>query len=85
MIFVTCNLPGCVVLECLETAQAVPSDPEVDPATGEWILSVWDVECLALGAGIIGCGGGGSPHMGKLRVLRKLEEGKKIRILNPFR
>ena len=52
---------------------------------GEWELSEHDVECLAIGAGILGCGGGGDPHGGRLRALRKLQTGKKIKIINPCR
>ena len=52
---------------------------------GEWELSEHDVECLAIGAGILGCGGGGDPYGGRLRALRKLQTGKKIKIMNPCR
>ena len=60
-------------------------DPCVDPVTGEWLLSEWDVECIAVGAGILGCGGGGSPYLGKLMCLKRLKEGKKIRVISPER
>ncbi|XP_065832935.1 zinc finger MYND domain-containing protein 10-like [Oscarella lobularis] len=46
--------------------------PNVDPSTGEWILTGYDVECVAVGAGILGCGGGGSPELGRLRALESL-------------
>ena len=52
---------------------------------GEWELSEKDVECLAIGAGILGCGGGGDPYAGRLRALQQLEKGKKIKIINPCR
>ena len=52
---------------------------------GEWELSEKDVECLAIGAGILGCGGGGDPPGGRLRALQQLNKGKKIKILNPCR
>lgn len=52
---------------------------------GEWELSEKDVECLAIGAGILGCGGGGDPHAGRLRALQQLDKGKKIKIINPCR
>ena len=53
--------------------------------SGEWELSEKDVECLAIGAGILGCGGGGDPHAGRLRALQQLQKGKKIKIINPCR
>ena len=52
---------------------------------GEWELSEQDIECLAIGAGILGCGGGGDPHGGRLRALQQLDAKKKIKILNPCR
>ena len=51
----------------------------------EWVLSVHDVECLAIGAGILGSGGGGDPKIGRLRAIRMLEDGKEVKILNPCR
>ncbi|XP_038073477.1 uncharacterized protein LOC119741694 [Patiria miniata] len=67
-----------------EPTLALP-DHQVDPATGEWILSEFDVECIAIGAGILGCGGGGSPHLGLLIARKVLQEGKKIRVIAPER
>ncbi|XP_013405324.1 uncharacterized protein LOC106170126 [Lingula anatina] len=64
------------------TAQQVP--PTITPS-GEWELSPWDIECISVGAGIMGCGGGGSPYLGRLRCLRALKEGKKIKIVTPDR
>ena len=52
---------------------------------GEWELSCFDVECLALGAGVLGCGGGGSPYLGKLELLRCIEEGFTPKIIHPKR
>ncbi len=49
----------------------------------EWVLSVHDVECLALGAGILGCGGGGDPNIGRLIVTKLLKEGREVKIINP--
>jgi DUF917 family protein len=46
-------------------------------------LSNYDVECIGIGAGILGCGGGGSPHLGKLLTKKALAEGKTIKIVNP--
>ncbi|OWF35079.1 uncharacterized protein LOC110443383 [Mizuhopecten yessoensis] len=64
-----------------ENTSEIVSDPEIDPATGEWILSLWDVECIGLGAGILGCGGGGSPYLGRLTAKMAIKEGKVIRVI----
>lgn len=47
-------------------------DPYIDPATGDWILNEFDIECITVGVGIMGCGGGGSPYLGKLKALEQL-------------
>ena len=49
-------------------AGLTPSRPHVDPQSGEWILNAWDVECIAVGAGILGAGGGGNPNVGRVRA-----------------
>lgn len=59
------------------------SNPYIDPASGDWILNKFDVECIAIGAGIMGCGGGGSPYIGRLRALEILDKGKEIRVIHP--
>ncbi|KAL9952326.1 hypothetical protein ACROYT_G039563 [Oculina patagonica] len=61
------------------------SDPYVDPASGDWILNKFDIECIAIGAGIMGCGGGGSPYIGRLRALELIKKGKKVRVIHPNR
>ena len=43
------------------------------------------MECISIGAGILGCGGGGDPDLGRVMALQLLEKGKEIRILNPCR
>ena len=60
-----------------------PMEPFINNNTGEWILSEWDIECIVVGAGIFGCGGGGNPHLGRLRALEAVRKGKKIRIVTP--
>ena len=49
-------------------AGLTPTRPHVDPQTGEWVLNAWDVECIAVGAGILGAGGGGNPNVGRVRA-----------------
>lgn len=58
---------------------------QIDPTTGDWIVSAYDVECIAIGAGILGCGGGGSPSVGRLRALFVLKRGQQIRVVSPDR
>ncbi|XP_052817267.1 uncharacterized protein LOC128243507 [Mya arenaria] len=60
-------------------------EPEINQETGEWILTPYDIECLSIGAGIMGCGGGGNPHIGYLLALKALESGKKMRVVTPSR
>ena len=64
---------------------AEDKEPRVDPVTGEWHLSEWDVECITIGAGVLGCGGGGSITVGRLRTLKVMREGKDIRVISPSR
>ncbi|KAL8612771.1 hypothetical protein ACOMHN_033441 [Nucella lapillus] len=64
-------------------AGLTPSRPDVDPRTGEWTLSAWDVECIAVGAGFLGAGGGGSAHIGRVCARVLVESGKKLRIIAP--
>ena len=69
----------------LEETELVTTDnePHVDKATGEWILNAYDIECISIGAGIQGCGGGGNPHIGKISALKALKDGKQMRVLTP--
>lgn len=41
----------------------------IDFVIGDWILNEFDIECIVIGVGIMGCGGGGSFYIGRLRVL----------------
>lgn len=70
-----------------DTSEQTQSEPElttksIDPITGEWILNEWDIECISIGAGILGCGGGGSPYIGRLRAKNAIKNGKKIRVID---
>jgi hypothetical protein len=49
----------------------------------ETILTKQDIEDLALGAAILGTGGGGDPYIGKLMALQTIEKGKRIRVVSP--
>lgn len=58
--------------------------------TREWIgrtvartIDRDDLERLAIGAGILGTGGGGNPYLGKLYAQRLLDEGGTITLVHP--
>lgn len=46
-------------------------------------LTINDLEALAIGAGILGTGGGGNPYLGKLRMRQLLQSGHTVRIVPP--
>lgn len=41
-------------------------------------LDAADIEAIAIGAAILGTGGGGNPYIGKLRCLEELKKGRRI-------
>lgn len=47
-----------------------------------WYIGYEDIENIAVGAGILGTGGGGNPYLGKLMVRRCLDTGVEIPVLN---
>jgi hypothetical protein len=44
-------------------------------------LTAADIEALAVGAAILGTGGGGNPYIGKLRCLQELRSGKQVPLI----
>src|SRR6266516_3993978 len=48
-----------------------------------WYVDAEAIEDVAIGAGILGTGGGGSPDVGKLRVLGQLGRGATIAVVGP--
>lgn len=60
-------------------------NPYVEESTGAWLLNEYDVDCIATGAGILSCGGGGNPYLGKLTAILTLQSGKEIRVIHPDR
>jgi hypothetical protein len=44
-------------------------------------LTESDIEALAVGAAILGTGGGGDPYVGKLRCLQELRRGRKVPLI----
>ena len=47
-----------------------------------WQVTVADAESIAIGAGILGTGGGGNPYLGKLRLQRLLREGYVVNVID---
>jgi DUF917 family protein len=43
-----------------------------------------DIESLAVGAWILGTGGGGSPYLGLLNMRRLYAEGRRVELISPF-
>lgn len=50
----------------------------------EWIVSELDLEFIALGAYILGAGGGGSPYPVFLRIRELLRKGSEIKVVDIF-
>jgi uncharacterized protein len=48
-----------------------------------WTLTGEDVEHIAVGAGVLGTGGGGNPYLGKLVVQLAIRDGARITIIPP--
>jgi len=47
-------------------------------------LALDDIEVLAVGAWILGTGGGGSPYLGLLNMRRLYAEGRRVSLISPF-
>jgi hypothetical protein len=47
------------------------------------ILTVQDVKDIAVGAAILGSGGGGDPYIGMLMAIQAVEKGKKVELMEP--
>lgn len=46
-------------------------------------ITAEDIESLAVGAWILGTGGGGSPYLGLLNMRRLYAEGRRVRLMSP--
>lgn len=55
--------------------------PTITPA-GEWVLSEIDVEWLATGCYILGCGGGGNPQHVFLALRNIIREGYTVKVVD---
>src|SRR3979411_872327 len=47
-------------------------------------ITLDDIEALAVGAWILGTGGGGSPYLGLLNMRRLYAEGHRVELMSPF-
>src|ERR671937_2560296 len=47
-------------------------------------LTLDDIEALAVGAWILGTGGGGSPYLGLLNMRRLYAEGHRVQLMSPL-
>src|SRR5215212_1642137 len=47
-----------------------------------WEVTEEMLEALAIGAGILGTGGGGNPYLGKIEALQQLKAGRVIRVVS---
>ncbi len=47
-----------------------------------WNLTHDDVDAIAMGAGILGTGGGGNPYIGSLRMHQVLKQGHSVQIIS---
>ncbi len=48
------------------------------------VISLDDIEALAVGAWILGTGGGGSPYLGLLNMRRLYAEGHRVELMSPL-
>lgn len=48
----------------------------------EWLISEVDLECISIGAYILGTGGGGSPYEMKLQIREILRQGGTIKVMD---
>ena len=46
-------------------------------------ITLDDIEALAVGAGVLGTGGGGSPYLGLLNMRALYREGHRVRLMSP--
>lgn len=56
----------------------------LDPKTGfkTWLVSTTDLEWLAEGCYVLGCGGGGSPYPEMLKLRQHIQQGHELRIID---
>ncbi|MFQ5795980.1 MAG: DUF917 domain-containing protein [Candidatus Bipolaricaulia bacterium] len=48
-----------------------------------WKITEEMIEAIAIGAGILGTGGGGNPYIGMLRLRSLLQEGRTVQVVSP--
>ncbi len=57
--------------------------PYNNGTSNEWLVDAYDIEALAVGCGVLGTGGGGSPYLAKLRLREALKRGETLKIVKP--
>jgi len=55
---------------------------EIIDGRPNWILTEADIDCIGIGCGILGTGGGASPYLASLACKKLLKDGKKLRVLS---
>lgn len=46
-----------------------------------WWITEDDVRCIAIGAGVLGTGGGGDPYLGELQLIQLIRAGKQVQVI----
>src|SRR5687768_6631736 len=59
----------------------MPLSEPVLNGDGEWEIDEEALEAIALGAAVLGTGGGGNPYLGWLRARRLLRLGRRVRVV----
>src|ERR1700687_2214330 len=67
-----------------ESRAASRRTPVVDPGMTSTPITLDDIEALAVGAWILGTGGGGSPYLGLLNMRRLYGEGHRVELMSPL-
>ncbi|WP_169544022.1 DUF917 domain-containing protein [Sneathiella aquimaris] len=67
----------------LKDSPALEKGGKVARAPGQRVLTLEDIEALAVGAWILGTGGGGSPYLNLLNLRKLYAEGHRVILQNP--
>ena len=77
-----CNQELSLPTRDVEWTAAAVQEYKPTVKDGEWILSEIDVEWMATGCYILGCGGGGSPHPTFLALRNLIRSGAVVRVID---
>lgn len=81
-LFSEANTKDAGVFENLSAQKVIKTSLYSNKDDNVWSLTEEDVEKISIGAAILGCGGGGNPYLGKLRVFDQLRQGKNIDVIS---